>query len=234
MQLFISRQRNKKSIKFHPLTIISINILLPFINTIFPSNKAIFFTMFFSLSLLLITGKYKRLIKSLIYLFIFFALYELVLMYSKNAMFLSMFRMMMLFLPCIILASLLISEYNSSEMLSALQMVRLPKIFIIGLTVTLRYIPTFKKEFKIIKEAMRIRGVKFSVLHPLRSFEYLLVPQLYRCLTLSSELTSAGLTKGMDAPYKRTSFYKRKFLITDYIAIITLILGYSLIIGGVI
>ncbi|MBP1998019.1 energy-coupling factor transporter transmembrane protein EcfT [Peptostreptococcus canis] len=132
------------------------------------------------------------------------------------------------------MASLLISEYNSSEMLSALQMVRLPKIFIIGLTVTLRYIPTFKKEFKIIKEAMRIRGVKFSVLHPLRSFEYLLVPQLYRCLTLSSELTSAGLTKGMDAPYKRTSFYKRKFLITDYIAIITLILGYSLIIGGVI
>nr|WP_207719525.1 energy-coupling factor transporter transmembrane component T [Peptostreptococcus canis] len=216
------------------MTIISINILLPFINTIFPSNKAIFFTMFFSLSLLLITGNYKRLIKSLIYLFIFFALYELVLMYSKNAMFLSMFRMMMLFLPCIILASLLISEYNSSEMLSALQMVRLPKIFIIGLTVTLRYIPTFKKEFKIIKEAMRIRGVKFSVLHPLRSFEYLLVPQLYRCLTLSSELTSAGLTKGMDAPYKRTSFYKRKFLITDYIAIITLILGYSLIIGGVI
>lgn len=234
MQLYVLKRKNEKNIKFHPLTIMAINILLPFINTIFPSSKAIFFTLFFALSLLIITRHYKRLLKSIIYLFIFFSLYELVLIYSKNAVFLSMLRMMMLFLPCIVLASFLITDYNSSEMLSALQMIKLPKIFIIGLTVTLRYIPTFKKEFVFIKEAMQIRGVKFSIFHPLRSLEYLLVPQLYRCLTLSHELTSAGLTKGIDAPYKRSSFYNRKFLIIDYLAIIALIFGYGLIVGGII
>ncbi|MGX7112697.1 energy-coupling factor transporter transmembrane component T [Gemella cuniculi] len=233
MDLHATKNEDKKKIKFHPLVILLINVTLPFINTIFPSNKAIFFTLIFSLILLALVGCYKRLLKSLIYLLIFFTLYELVLLYTESVVFLSVFRMMMLFLPCIVLASLLVFEYNSSEILSALQLLKLPKIFIIGLTVALRYISTFGKEFRLIKESMYIRGVKVSIKHPLRSFEYLLVPQLYRCLNLSSELTCAGLTKGIDAPHKRTSFYSQKFSFADYMIILFLILGYGLIIGGV-
>ncbi|WP_455525640.1 energy-coupling factor transporter transmembrane component T [Peptostreptococcus stomatis] len=137
-------------------------------------------------------------------------------------------------MPCFILAAVLIGSYKSSEVLSALQRLRLPKIFIIGITVTIRYIPTFYREFKIIKKAMNIRGVDFSVLHPIRTFEYLMVPQLFRCVALSTELTCAGLTKGISASNKRSSYFSSGFNLIDYAIFLMLILGYILIIGGLV
>ena len=220
--------------KINPLTLILINALIPFINTVFPSNKGILFTLAFGFLIVLVSGCYKKALKISVFLIIFFLLYAVTLLYLENGVLASMFRMSLLFLPCFMLASLLITEYNSSEILSGLEKLRLPKIFAIGLTVTIRYIPTFRNEFRIIKDAMYIRGVKFSIKHPVKTFEYLLVPQLFRCLNLSSELTAAGLTKGISAPHKRTNFFEQKFSAIDYSAFIILIVGHILIIGNAI
>lgn len=224
--------RSGHRIRFHPLTIIFINLALPMINTIFPSGKISVFTLVFALSILLISGYIRKFIKSVIMVGLFWGIYNIVLIYSASPVLAATLRMMILFLPCIVLASILVSEYNSSELLSGLQSLGLPKIFVIGLTVTIRYMSTFRTEFKIIREAMKVRGVNFSIRHPVRSFEYLLVPQLYRCLILSGELSAAGLTKGIDCPKKRTSFYKRRFLLVDYLAFFVLILSAGLIVGG--
>lgn len=232
MNLFAAKQRSRRTIKFHPSTIILISMLLPFVNTIFPSSKGILFTVLFSLSLLFAAGHYKKLCKALMYIFLFLLLYKVVDIYSQSAMLQSMLKMNLLFFPSLLLALFLVSEYNSSELLSGLQALKLPKIFIIGLTVTLRYIPTFRKEFKIIKESMYIRGVAFSLKHPVQTFEYFIVPQLYRCLNLSGELTASGLIKAIDAPCKRTSFYGRRISLADYLVFALLFLGHGLIIGG--
>ena len=53
--------------------------------------------------------------------------------------------------------------------------------------------------------------------HPLRTFEYLLVPQLFRCVSLSAELTAAGLTKGIATKEKRTSYFDNRFHGVDYV-----------------
>lgn len=139
--------------------------------------------------------------------------------------------MWVLFIPSVLIAILIVTEYNSSEILSALQRLHLPKILVIGLTITIRYIPTFKWEFTVIRQAMDIRGVKFSIVHPIRTFEYLIVPQLFRCVNLSAELTAAGLTKGIGSSNNRTSYFYNRLEISDYLVLAVLLTGVILIAG---
>ncbi|MDO4779235.1 MAG: energy-coupling factor transporter transmembrane component T [Tissierellia bacterium] len=220
--------------RLNPLTLILINAFIPLISMFFPSDKTIVFTLLFSMVILLVAGTFKSFLKACIFILSFWGAYFITAVYLNIQVLVMMFKMSILFLPCMILAYLLITEYNSSEILSSLEKLKLPKIFVIGITVTLRYIPTFKKEFGIIKEAMHIRGVKFSFKKPIQTFEYLIVPQLFRCLNLSSELTAAGLTKGINSPNKRSSYFVKGFSAFDYSVFIIFILGQILTIGKLI
>lgn len=221
----------KNNFRLNPITLILINLFLPVVNTIFPSSKGIVFTMIVALFILLFFGSFLKFLKALIFLIVFFSLYKISILYIKVEIVSMLFKMTLLFLPCFIFAYLLVSEYNSSEILSSLEKLKLPKIFVIALTVTLRYIPTFKREFKIIKDSMKIRGVDISFKTPIRTFEYLIVPQLFRCLNLSMELTSSALIKGIDAPFKRTSYFEKKFSLCDFLVFFILIFGEILIVG---
>ena len=216
-----------ESFRFDALTIILINAVMPIMCAVFPSQKMVVLTYFFATFILVVSGNIRRILKVGGFVGVFLAIYILNEYYSFSAMISAWARMLLLFMPCFILAAVLIGSYKSSEVLSALQRLRLPKIFIIGITVTIR-------EFKIIKKAMNIRGVDFSVLHPIRTFEYLMVPQLFRCVALSTELTCAGLTKGISASNKRSSYFSSGFNLIDYAIFLMLILGYILIIGGLI
>lgn len=129
------------------------------------------------------------------------------------------------FFPCIILTSILFLDYTSAELLSVLQGLHLPRVFIIAITITIKYFPTFRQEFRYIKESMRLRGIPFKWTKPLQSFEYFIVPQLFRCLILSDEITAAGFTKGIDSPNKRTSYYDIRVRLGDYLVMGFLLLG---------
>ncbi len=69
-----------------------------------------------------------------------------------------------------------------------------------GVTIIVKYIPTFSREFKYILESMRLSEISFTCRCPLKSFKYFIVPQLFHYATLSEEFTAAGLVKGIDAP----------------------------------
>lgn len=222
------RRRNR----INPLTLIIINAVIPIVTMIFPSDKSIILGLCLGYMALFIADKYKTAFKSALWLGVGVLIYMINVLYLHSSVLGAMLKMTMCFLPCILIAILIVTDYNSSEILSALQRLHLPKIFIIGLTVTIRYIPTFRREFLIIKQAMHIRGVRFSVLHPLRTFEYLLVPQLFRCVSLSSELTAAGLTKGIASDQKRTSYFADNFHKVDYILFIFGTIGLIVIVGG--
>lgn len=227
-------QINKLVGKLNPLTIILINMIIPAMNSIFPSDKSVIFALLFSIGILVVLGLYRKTIKVIVYILIFSSIYFLIINNTELRMLALMFKMAVLFLPCYVLAYVLITEYKSSQLLSSLQSVNLPKIFIIGVTVIIRYISTFKQEFKMIRESMYVRGVKFSLRNPMRTFEYIIVPQLFRCLTLSGELTAAGLTKGIDAPIRRSSYYDVGFHLLDAVVMLVLATGYAFILGGLI
>lgn len=222
--------RNNGKVYIHPVTIIMFNVFLPVINTFFPTDKGIVFSLVFVEILLFLMGQRKTVIKTLVVLASFFAIYLFSVKVLHSNLLFSMLKMTILFLPSYVLACLLIGAYHLSEVFSGLQKLRLPKIFVVGLTVTIRYIPTFVEEFKLIKASMQIRGLTFSLFRPIQTFEYLIVPQLFRCLSLSGELTSAALTKGIEAPMKRVGYFDRPFGIYDLVAVVTLIGGHTLII----
>ena len=183
--------------------------------------------MAFAALVLLLEGKIKR-------TFIFIALYFAIS--AGNIFFTDVIRIgyififlsiMMQFLPCLMMATVLFKDYTTAELLSTLERLPLPRSLVVAVIITLRYVPTFKREFVYIKESMRLRGIAFTWKKPIESFKYFIVPQLFRCAALAEEVTSAGLVKGIDANIKRTSYYGQKFRISD--ALLTVLL-----IGGVV
>ncbi|EHI70121.1 energy-coupling factor transporter transmembrane component T [Streptococcus ictaluri] len=230
LALLVTYSQNRKVSLINPLTIILINAVLPLLNTLFPSNKSLLLSFLLTTVIFMIGGQLIRLFKGLVFLMIFLAFY-LLFLWLENGILVTWFRMTLLFLPCFFLAWFL---YSSSEVLAALQRLHLPKYFIVSLMICLRYIMTFQKEYRLIRDALRVRGIVLSVRHPLKAFDYLLVPQLFRCLTLSHELSIASLTKGVTAPHQRSSFYYQAFTYVDVLILFLLILGYGFVIGGVI
>lgn len=127
--------------------------------------------------------------------------------------------------PCIALASILVSKYNSAQLLSALESMRVPRVLVVAVTITLKYIPTFRREFSYIKESMRLRGIGFTWKKPIKSFQFFIIPQLFRCATLAEEVTAAGLVKGIDAPMRRTSYYEEKATFADAAVLALFLIG---------
>lgn len=218
--------------KINPLVVLLFNIVLP-ISIMFPGNLyQQYFFITFSLFVLVISGKYKRFLKFLLVYFIFLIVSN-ILRNTSNYLwqFLSMFITIAIqFIPCLVMASILIIDYSSSEIISALEPLRVPKFIVVALVIVIRYIPTFKREFSYIKESMRLRNISYTWKKPLKSFEYFLVPQLFRCSILADEITAAGLSKGITNPIRRTSYYDMKMRIYDYILCMVLLLGTGVII----
>ena len=211
--------------KLNPLIIILINLIMPVVSALATSIYTTWYFAGFSLLILLYFGLFRRAVKFIAFVSVAYALYIYMTEISFLAYIASMFFITFMFVPVFILSGILITEYNSSELISGLERLFLPKVFIIALTVSLRYIVVFKREFVYIKESMRIRGTPLSLRNPVRSFRNLITPQLFRCLILSEELTSAGLVKGISSREKRTSFYKKNFGIIDFLAVLIFLAG---------
>ena len=216
-----------KAIAINPFLILLFNILIPTLFMFMAAYPLNYVLMAFAALLLLLEGKIKR-------TFIFIALYFAIS--AGNIFFTDVIRIgyififlsiMMQFLPCLMMATVLFKDYTTAELLSTLERLPLPRSLVVAVIITLRYVPTFKREFVYIKESMRLRGIAFTWKKPVESFKYFIVPQLFRCAALAEEVTSAGLVKGIDANIKRTSYYGQKFRISD--ALLTVLL-----IGGVV
>lgn len=221
-----------KPIKPHPLTLLAINLIVPVVLMI-KTNLALNIVFLAWASFVLIfAGKLKRLAKFLMYLALLFFLRVPFSHYCETPVF-AFFSMASFltvqFFPLMMNASILIIDYTPADLISALQILHLPKIFIVMIAIFFRYLPTLKKEFYLIKQAMYLRGIPYTLKKPLQTFEYILVPQLFRSASLAEEIAAAGLVKGMTNPIKRTSFIEIKFRLYD----IFLLVIFSLSTAGV-
>ncbi len=209
-----------KALKINPIVIILINIIAPTMYIFISGRYLQIYLVSFATCLLVLMGRFKRILALwIVYALMFFGYY-----FSINVEGLKFVGLFLIVLvqavPCLALASILITKYNSAQLLSSLETLHVPRILVVAVTITLKYIPTFKREFSYILESMRLRGIKFTWKRPIKSFQYFIVPQLFRCAALAEEVTAAGLVKGIDAPVKRTSFYEEKVTALD-ISILT-------------
>ncbi|MCR5213409.1 MAG: energy-coupling factor transporter transmembrane protein EcfT [Eubacterium sp.] len=214
-----------KGLKINPVVLILINILAPSMYIFINGKYLMIYLLVFSSLLMILMGRVKRMIALLI---IFFSMYGAHLLTMKTGVFES-FGLFLIVLaqsvPVIALATVLVSKYSSAQLLSALETMRLPRALVVAVTITIKYIPTFKREFGYIKESMRLRGISFTWKRPIKSFQYFVVPQLFRCAALAEEVTAAGLVKGIDAPERRSSFFEQKVRWYDLLVLILFIAG---------
>jgi energy-coupling factor transport system permease protein len=69
----------------------------------------------------------------------------------------------------------------------------------------------------MIKESLKMRNIRFSFFQPLQYLEFLLVPVLIRATMIAEEMTANAITKGVESPVKRSSYYKTNMSLLDYI-----------------
>ena len=214
-----------KAVKINPNVLSIINIVAPTVY-IFMSGKYLqYYLLIFASVLMIMMGRFKRLLGFWIVYGLMMGVYYLT-MQNKGTEFLGLFIIVIIqAVPCIALASILVSKYNSAQLLSALETMHIPRVLVVAVTITLKYIPTFRREFTYITESMRLRGIGFTWKQPVKSFQYFIVPQLFRCAALAEEVTAAGLVKGIDAPMRRTSFYEEKASLIDVAVLMIFTLG---------
>jgi len=215
--------------KLNPIVLIIINILAPSMYILLNGVFLQWFLVAFVSFLLIVMARFKRLIVFLLIYAVMHITVNLAMTYHVGEIFALFLTVLMQSVPCFVLVSVLINKYTSAELLSALETMRIPRTLVVAVTITLKYIPTFSREFKYIKESMRLRGIAFTWKHPFKTFQYFIVPQLFRCAALSEEVTAAGLVKGIDSPVKRSSYYEQKMRLSDYLLLALFVFG---LVGG--
>ena len=116
------------------------------------------------------------------------------------------------FLPLLMLGQWIVFGTEVGEFVAAMWRMRLPQGVIIPVSVVFRYFPTVREEWHSIRNAMKMRGIGFSM-------EHLLVPLLLSAINISEELSAAALCRALDAPGKRTSLYKIGFHLPDMLVL---------------
>jgi len=118
-------------------------------------------------------------------------------------------------IPCFMLGSYLIASTRVSSFLAAVSRFRLPKGLTIALSITLRYFPTMGEEWRSIRDAMALRGISASLVHPLKTMEHIYVPMLVSASRISDEIAQAAITRGIDHAGERSCLEEIHFSIGD-------------------
>ena len=184
--------------------ILSFSFLLYIYSRIY--KKAFYFLAFFSLLLGLEYGMVKISDYDLV-----FALYMMIFFLSRMTL-IAMF------------GAYITRTTKISEMIEALNRMKVPRSISIPFSVLLRFAPTMGYELKALRENMRIRGViknKFFVLrNTIKYAACMLVPLLMRMIKVSDELSASALIRGLDSGDNRVTIVELRFKVMDLIAMI--------------
>jgi energy-coupling factor transport system permease protein len=216
-------------IRFDPRIKLLILVLINIVIFVSPDIHTEWFCMGLVALVLAAMGCLKQLLRGLaIYAGMMGALYLCGLADNFLTAFVSMtvicFRKIM---PTVFFASGLMATTKVNELVSAMQRMHIPKVVVIPFTVTLRFFPTVKEEFTAIRDAARLRGLRFSV-------ERTLIPMMLRCANIAEELSAASVTRGIESAKKRTSMHELRIGISDIgVAVVFTALTVFTCMGGV-
>jgi energy-coupling factor transport system permease protein len=130
-------------------------------------------------------------------------------------------------MPTVLFASGMMATTTVGDLVSAMQKLHIPRVVIIPFTVTLRFFPTAREEFAAIRDAARLRGLRFSM-------ERTLVPMMLRCANIAEELSAAAVTRGIESARERTSIRVLQLRVPDLaLAVVFLALSVLSVRGGV-
>jgi energy-coupling factor transporter transmembrane protein EcfT len=120
-------------------------------------------------------------------------------------------------LPGMSMFSFLVVTTTVSEFVAAMDGLHISKKFTIPVSVMFRFFPTIRDEYAAIQDAMRLRGVG-SWKSPMEMLEYRIVPLLTGLVSIGNELSASALTRGLNAPIRRTNMCPVGFHVQDAFA----------------
>ena len=224
-------------IKLNPLTLIILNILFHVVIFLGKGMKYEIICMLISIVVLLIYKRYLQIFKFII-LYVILSFIAYIISTSKIILLADLFgTLVYIFLrmiPVMMIAYILVKDIKSNELLASFEQIHLPKKLMLSITVTLRFFPTYKLEMKMIRESLKMRNINIKITQPLKYLEYWIVPVLMRMNLISEEMTATAMTKGIESPIRRTSFYNVRMRSIDFIflGIVLIIFIFLLIKGG--
>ena len=167
---------------------------------------------------LIYSGKIKRFIK----FFIFYIVCLYIVFFIKlpdNSFF-------------YMIASFIVLDIRTSEVIYVLGKLGFSKKVRFACTITLKFIPIYFAEKRIIKNSLKLRGIEISFLNPIKRFEYYIVPTLFRASNIAVEMTESAYTRCAMCTDSMNSIYYKKFKLEDFILIIVLFVFVILWGGG--
>ena len=121
------------------------------------------------------------------------------------------------FVPGLVLGFYVVSTTTTSELIAAMERLRLPAALIIPFAVMMRFFPTVKEENDAIGDAMRMRGIRLGGGNAVAMLEYRVVPLLISTIKIGEELSAAALTRGLGSPVQRTNICDIGFRLWDWV-----------------
>lgn len=143
-----------------------------------------------------------------------------------------LFLMMVYKFSLLAMSGAILAHIPTGKVIAVLRKVGLPQSIFLTVVVLIRFIPTFRRESKDVKDAMKVRGIMGSFrgwLHPLKTLECFVVPIIFRALKLSDELASSAMVRGVESPYPKASYYDEKMGKMDLLLLSLTLLGIVLI-----
>lgn len=122
-------------------------------------------------------------------------------------------------LPGMSMFYFLVLTTTVSEFVAAMDGLHISKKFTVPVSVMFRFFPTIREEYAAIRDAMRLREVG-SWRNPAQMLEYRLVPLLVGLVSIGNELSASALTRGLNAPTRRTNMCPIGFHWQDTVAFV--------------
>jgi len=196
-------------------------LIVSFSITLFITDKFSYYIMLTVSFVLLLTHSKKEFLNmSTKYLFLILLLHLLEkLPYGLGvASFIGLLLIGIKLFPVFTLGRILIS-LSPLTIMSSLRKIGIPNNFNLSVATGLRFMGEMNIRLKEIRNGMKVRGLKISLLHPVRSFELYLIPLMYKCLHVSETLTSSIISKGAEYNTEKTSYTSTKYNIFDLICL---------------
>ena len=138
-------------------------------------------------------------------------------------------------LPGMSMFSFLILTTTVSEFVAAMEGMHISKKFTVPVSVMFRFFPTIREEYAAIRDAMRLRAVG-SWRNPMEMLEYRMGPLLTGLVSIGNELSASALTRGLNAPTRRTNmcpvgFHWQDFLAFAFCGAVIIIFALSVVTG---
>ena len=196
-------------------------LIVSFSITLFITDKSGYYIMLAVSFVLLLTHSKKVFLNmSTKYLFLILLLHLLEkLPYGLGvASFIGLLLIGIKLFPVFTLGRILIS-LSPLTIMSSLRKIGIPNNFNLSVATGLRFMGEMNIRLKEIRNGMKVRGLKISLLHPVRSFELYLIPLMYKCLHVSETLSSSIISKGAEYNTEKTSYTSTKYNIFDLICL---------------